>query len=321
MPKEKNFASEMRLDPISKDWVVVAQKRAKRPESSKKSGCPFCSFNGLVAVPNKFPAFSGKPKGQTSKKFGVQSGEVCPLGLPFFAKKPAVGAHEVIVFKDHNLTIADLSIVEIKKIIDIYQQRYLALAEPKEINYVFIFHNQGKMAGASIAHPHSQIIAAPTADFSFLAPLKKAKEFYEQNKKCVYCSEIKAEIKAKKRVVSENNSFIAFCPFASKISFEINIFPKKHQPYFEKITAKEKQDLAQILKIVLSQLKKSLDDPDYNFYIKTAPCDENSHPYFHWHLVIMPRISVWAGFELGSGMEIVSTAPEQAADILRKVKV
>lgn len=315
MAKAINCISELRQDPTSGDWVVVAQNRANRPDhfqGKKATECPFC-FGKNIIIPNKYPAFCGKPKGlgkQTSAK-----------EANFFIKEPAIGVHEVVVFKNHNLTIADLPVSQIQEIIDIYQQRYSQLAKEKTINYVFIFHNHGKMAGASIPHPHSQIIATPIVDFNFLTPLKKARDFYQKNKKCVYCSIIKAEQKAKQRIIFENDNFISFCPFASKISYEINIFPEKHKNSFEQIAEQEKSDLAQILKNVLAKLKKALNNPDYNFYIKTSPCDENQHPYFHWHLTILPKTQIYAGFELGSGIEIVSTAPEQAADILRKTKI
>ena len=120
--------------------------------------------------------------------------------------------------------------------------------------------------------------------------------------------------------MAENANFVALCPFASKMSFEIMIAPKRHSPRFEKITEEEKSDLADILRLTLAKIKKGLNNPDYNFYIRTSPCDSQEHISFHWHLTILPKTQTWAGFELGAGMEIITTPPEQAAQYLRKIK-
>lgn len=326
MLNKKAIFSELRQDPVSGDWVVVAGGRAKRPEifrhgAKKKSGsggCPFCSFfseqnsqsGGIVVVPNKFPAFSPNVK--------LDRG-LTPTGL--FKKKPSVGFHEVVILKNHKHQLADLSSDEIRELINVYQERYLALCNEKSVNYVFIFHNHGPLAGASIAHPHSQIIANNVVDCNFLQPLAASAKFYQKKKKCCYCQIVKAEIKNKERIVLQNKNFVALCPFASKIAFEVMILPKNHSPYFEIITEEEKLALAEILQATLSKIKKGLNNPDYNFYITTSPCDRANYPYLHWHLTILPKTAIYAGFELGAGMEIITMAPEQAAEYLRKIKI
>jgi len=322
MSEKIKISSELRLDPISGDWVVVASGRAQRPDAfesgAKKIGakaCPFCVYftnkptdlGQIVVIPNKFPAFSPAVLGQTS------------YGL--FQKMPANGFHEVVITKSHTRQIADFSLDETIELLSVYQSRYLALAKEKSVDYIFIFHNHGPSAGASISHPHSQIIATPLVDCGFLQPLHAAEKFFSQTKKCLYCSINQAELKNQKRIVAQNASFVALCPFASKMAFEIMIAPKKHSPYFEKISETEKRDLADILHLTLAKIKKGLHNPDYNFYIRTSPCDNRQHPSFHWHLTILPKTQTWAGFELGAGLEIITTAPEQAAEFLRKVKV
>jgi len=309
--------NELRLDPVSGDWVVVASGRAKRPEVRPRGGgaCPFCVYftnkeaalGQIVVIPNKFPAFSLVRRGLPSS------------GL--FQKMPANGFHEVVITKSHTKSIADFSLDETIELLSVYQSRYLALAKEKAVNYIFIFHNHGASAGASIAHPHSQIIATSLVDGGFLQPLKAAEKFYQQNKECLYCSINQAELKGQERIVAENSNFVALCPFASKMSFEIMIAPKKHSPRFERITEEEKDNLADILRLTLAKIKKGLNNPDYNFYIRTAPCDNKEHNSFHWHLTILPKTQTWAGFELGAGMEIITNPPEQAAQYLRKVKV
>jgi len=334
----KKPLSELRYDLISKNWVVVAEGRAKKPETFKKkaqgvkssSYCPFCNltkkekptlvFNKgeevsisnfpdkwtTVALSNKYPAFFLGKK-LNKKKEGK-----------FYQKMNAVGYHEVVITKNHNKSLANLSINEIKEVFDIYQKRYLDLIKKPFVEHIFIFHNHGKEAGASIAHPHSQIITTPLADIDLERALINAKKYYKSEGKCIYCEMNKWDKKVKKRVVFENEHFIAICPFASKVAFQVIISPKKHLPYFEKITEEEKVSLSEAFKDVLGKLYKGLDDPSYNFYLHTAPSDGKKYPFYHWHWTILPKISTWAGFELGAQMEILTISPERAAAYLRK---
>ncbi|MCL5010871.1 MAG: galactose-1-phosphate uridylyltransferase [Patescibacteria group bacterium] len=322
--KQKNLC-ELRYDPVNRDWVVVASHRAKRPrlKTANKAlgaGCPFCDYfknpkfknKNIISVPNKFPAFSPVGRGLTAAKL-VSSG--------LFEKMPAVGFHEVVILKDHSQVLADLPKQKIKELLDVYQGRYLALAKEKFANYIFIFHNQGKTAGASIGHPHSQIIAVPLTDFDFQKPLKTSAQYFKEKNRCLFCDIIGQETKAKQRIVFENSGFAAFCPFAGKFNYEVIIAPKTHQSRFEAISDDQKDALAEILKAVLSKIKKGLKNPDYNFYLQTAGCDSKNYSFFHWHLTICPRLNIQAGFELGAGMEITTVAPEAAAEHLRKVKL
>jgi len=323
----KNQNSELRLDCVNKDWIVVSPGRGKRPEDFKKKKqneanynmpCPFCDYfyqekfrdKNFAVVPNKFPAFLPTTKQNSVKSEGN-----------LFQKMPAEGLHEVVVFGDHSKQLADFSTQEWAQLLEIYQERYLELSKESFINYVSIFHNHGPMAGASLNHPHSQIVAIPFYDKNIETALLAGKEFFYEKSQCLFCSVNRAERSAKKRIVFENSNFLAICPFASKVNFEVVITPKNHLPYFEKINQEEKNDLAQIFQIVLAKIDKGLNGPDYNFYLKTSPCDGKEYPFFHWHFSIMPRISVWAGFELGSGIEIITMPPEKSAEYLKKVKI
>lgn len=335
-PKIK-FPSELRFDLISKDWVVIATGRARRPETFKKERrekeeippkfCPFCQIESqekpvliysqgkkipvpknwtVVVVPNKYPAFL--PFEKLDKR----------LEGKFYQTINAVGFHEVVVTRDHRKSMGQFPIEKVKKVIDAYQERYLTLMKEKFVNYVSIFHNQGKEAGASIIHPHSQIITTPLIDTDLRKALLNSKRYYQKTKKCIYCQMNDWERKAKKRVVFENKDFLVICPFASKSAFEMIISPQKHLSYFEKITEKEKWQLAEAFQIVLSKLYKALNDPAYNFYLHTAPCDGKKYPYYHWHWTILPKTSTWAGFEIGTQMEISTIEPEKSAEYLRK---
>jgi len=335
MAENKNikFPSELRFDLVSKDWVVIAISRTKRPETSGVL-CPFCNLKGqeiptlvfskgkkipfktgdeipknwtAVAIPNKYPAFS---PGRTLNK---------RLEGNLYQRMNAVGFHEIVITRDHKKQLAQFSIKEIKEVIDVYQERYLELMKKKFVNYISIFHNHGRSAGASVVHPHSQIITTPLIDIDLKKALLNSKEYRRANKKCVYCLMNDWEKKTKKRIVFENKDFLALCPFASKTAFEIIISPKKHLSYFEKITEKEKWQLAEAFKIALRALFKALNNPAYNFYLHTAPCnDRGTYDYYHWHFTILPKTAIPAGFEIGTRMEISTIEPEKAAEYLRK---
>jgi UDPglucose--hexose-1-phosphate uridylyltransferase len=230
----------------------------------------------------------------------------------------AAGYHEVVVTRDHDRSLAMLSIGRIKEVIDVYQQRYLELMEKPSVKYISIFHNHGKEAGASMSHPHSQIITTPLIDTDLEKAISNAKTYYRKHKKNIYFLMNEWERKTKKRIVFENKDFLVLCPFASKSAFEIIISPKKPSPHFEMISEKEKESLAEAFKKALFSLYKGLGDPAYNFYLHTAPCGKEEYGYYHWHWTILPKTSIWAGFELGAGMEISTIEPEKAAAYLRK---
>ncbi len=336
----KKFPSELRFDTASRDWVIIAIGRAKRPETFKKEKrkrkqssdkkCPFCNIKKqekptlifaqgkkvgpnkipdnwtTISVPNRYPAFLPYNKLEKRKEG------------PYYRKMNAVGFHEVVVTRDHNKSLGQMSIEEVKEVFEVYQQRYLSLMNKKFVNYISIFHNHGSEAGASIFHPHSQIITTPLIDIDLSKALSNAGKHYKKTKKCIYCQMNKWELKYKKRIIFENKYFSALCPFASKSAFQVIVSPKKHCSYFEKITEKEKYFLAEAFKESLRKIYKGLADPAYNFYLHTAPCDNANHGHYHWHWTILPKTSTWAGFEIGTRMEISTIEPEKAAQYLRK---
>ena len=340
--KKIKFPSELRFDLVSKDWVIIATGRAKRPESFKKEKrkrvkessktCPFCKIKTqkeptlistnskitsgawdklgkdwtLVVIPNKYPALMPYPELNKTTEGGI------------YQKMNAAGFHEVVVTRDHNKHLGQFQIEQVKEVLDSYQARYISLMDKKFVNHISIFHNHGPGAGASIAHPHSQIITTPLIDNDLNSALTNAQSYYKKNKKCIYCKMSSWEKVAKKRIVFENKSFLAVCPFASKTAFQVIISPKKHLPYFEKITEEEKRQLAEAFQSVLRKIYKGLNNPDYNFYLHTAPSDGKKHDYYHWHWTILPKTAIPAGFEIGTGMEISTIEPEKAAEYLRK---
>ncbi|MDO8663224.1 MAG: hypothetical protein Q7K28_00060, partial [Candidatus Wildermuthbacteria bacterium] len=272
LQKEAKFPSELRFDPVSKDWILIATGRSRKPETfAKEKGmeggikkiilpskdCPFCGLdgeksileyknkNGLSAgqagnwfvkvVPNKFPAFSISG-GLNKRKEGP------------YKVMDGVGFAEVVVTRNHTRTMAQFSVLEIRLLLDAYQERYLDLMNERFVDYVSIFHNHGYEAGASISHPHSQIITHPIIDPDLRRSLNGSADYWEKNKKCIHCVMLDWDRKDKQRIVFENKEFIVICPFTSRVAFETRIYPKNHRAYFERIEDNEKDYLAEAFK-------------------------------------------------------------------------
>jgi len=336
---------QLRQDLVTGEWVVIASNRAQRPDSfikkhlssfpSKKAqqnnpekDCVFCQIlkkevpilawsNNqkitpdqyddwtIAVVANKYPAFI--PAGKVEKK---RCGP--------YQTMTATGYHELVITNSHSLTIDQMTITSIQEIFTVYQKRYRFLARQPHNQYVAIFHNQGLEAGASITHPHSQIIAMPTIDANIENNLIGTKRFWQKQGQCPHCLIIADNQKNPNRLVWENEHFIVFTPFAPKSAFTLQIYPKKHQACFDQANNKQLIGLAEAFKIALGALRKGLNNPDYNFFLNSAPCDNQNHHYYHWHWQIMPKTQIWAGFELGAGIEISTISPEDSAKYLRK---
>jgi len=315
---------------------VVARRRGKRPKGGKISPTdaktclpddpfidPQASGNAdpvlqyvdkkkgwtLQVIPNKFPAFT-------------QSGECAvPHNVGPYEVIDGRGFHEVVITKDCVRHLALFSHKEAEEVVRAYSERYKALKKEPCVKYISIFHNHGKEAGASVAHPHSQIIAIPVVPADVFRSLKGAKKYYKKNNQCVHCKMIEWEMKDKGRIIYENDSMVAFCPFISRTAFEVRVFPKKHGAQFEKFSSRHLGDLGDALRISLAKLNSALENPSYNFYIHTAPVEKGDYSYYHWHMKILPKTAVWAGFELSTGIKISTIEPERAAGFLRKASV
>ncbi|MGM0439222.1 MAG: galactose-1-phosphate uridylyltransferase [Patescibacteria group bacterium] len=335
------FPSELRYDIASKSWVVIAAGRSKRPETFQKSNdketsdpkeCPFCkeknfkyltdvSANGelknpdkdlpdnwsVAAIPNKFPAFIPDDNLDERKENEL------------YKRINAVGFHEVIVTADHNKSIGQMKKKEVREVFNIYRRRYLDLKDKKHVNYISIFHNHGKKAGASIDHPHSQLATTPLVDVDLNSALETAKEYKKEKGNCLYCDMQKWEMEKEDRIVYENDDFLVLCPFASKVAFQTIVTPKKHMAKFENISDNLLDSLADAFQTAMKKIYEGVGNPAYNYYLHTAPCDGEDHDYYHWHWTILPKTSMFAGFELGAGMEISTIKPEVAANHLKNI--
>ena len=321
--------SELRLDIVSGDWAIIATGRARRPETFAENkrvkeevslaDCPFCrpkileksiltlnkSDGGwfVSSIPNDFPALC--PQGGLSRKAEGP-----------YEKMNGYGEHEVIITADHERQMAQFSQEETELVVELYQKRYSDLSKKKDIRYISVFHNHGQEAGASVANPHSQLIAIPVLDPHLRKSLDGAKAYYREHQQCVYCEMLAWDIKDGRRIIYQNEKFVVLCPFAPQASFEVRIYPKKHQAHFGEMTENEKALFADAFHRGLSSIYEKLKDPAYNFYIHTAPVGEKYGEY-HWHLNILPKTAIMAGFELGAGIEISTVEPEKAAEFLR----
>lgn len=329
--------SELRHNIITRDWVIIAKERAKRPQEFKKaaakvselprlkSDCPFCPGNEVSneetfrvgdkktwkarSLSNKYPALS-PDRSCDRKTEGIYN---CMDGYGF---------HEVMVENPrHDLTLAIMSDEEVETVIRMYKNRYEALGAMKCVESVTIFKNHGSAAGASIEHPHSQVVATPMVPPLLRNRVEKAADYYDLEGKCLFCNVLGEELVDRKRIVLETGHFVSFVPYAAPAPFVISLFPRKHRPSFDQITDDEIKDLSGHLRIILAKLYRGLDNPDYNLTIRSVPVKERDVEYYHWFISIVPRIFEPAGFELGSGIFINTGIPEDNAAFLREVAV
>lgn len=330
---------ELRRDPITGRWIIINTDNPKGPEKyevevhvKKGAVCAFCQGNEkmtppeiiayakqrrdkdtpgwtLRVVPNKFPALQIE-------------GELDKSGIGIFDMMNGVGAHEVIIeTPSHDKEIADRDEKEIQDLLWSYRDRSLDLRKDERFKYILIFKNYGFSAGASLDHPHSQLIALPFVPKRVTGEIEGAEKYFGYRERCVYCDMLRQELQEKQLTITENKSFLSFSPFVSRFPYEAWVIPKEHFSDFAQIQVELVNDLASVLKDTLSRIKKVLRDTAYNFIIHSTPLDSLIRDDYHWHIEIMPRLTRVAGFEWGTGFYINPTPPEMAAKTLREAKV
>ncbi|AMW31298.1 galactose-1-phosphate uridylyltransferase [Arthrospira platensis] len=331
--------TELRQNLVTRDWVIIASERAKRPHEfapplskleplpTYRDDCPFCPGNEHLTgtkeclrladnggwrvrvVGNKYPALS-------------DVGQRVRHGEGIFKSLSGVGYHEVVIeHPRHDLNIALMDIQDISNILRVYRQRYSELRQDARVETIIIFKNHGGSAGTSLEHPHSQIAALPIVPYQWRDRAREAVRYYDDTGECLFCRTLKDELKAGDRIIYAGEHFVAFIPYAALSPFHTWIFPRNHASSFDEITDLEIPDLAQTLKVVMSQFYFGLNNPDFNYTIRSIPTAEQRTDYFHWYIAIIPRVSLTAGFELGSGMYINTSVPEESAEFLRSIKI
>ncbi len=340
---------ELRRGATNHRWVIVAPERGRRPSDFEQRGtelndqvpgnCPFCAGNedktpselyrspspdgtgwAVRVIPNKFPAL------QTYPDLGRESVD------GFYDRMHGVGTHEVVIeTPDHCSEFPALDEAQGVRIVETYIQRLKTLMENPWFRYVLLFKNHGKEAGASLLHPHSQIIATPIVPQEVRNSLNIAKGYYEQKERCLFCDIMIAELRGGERIVEDADGFVTWAPYDARFPFELVIYPKRHSHDFTTMTAEERVGLARTLIRTTRRLKTLLGNVPYNFVLKTTPNPVarpgkpgywSTLPYdYHWRIAILPRLTRVAGFEWGTGFYINPMPPEQAAAYLRDAEI
>ncbi|MCX6702876.1 MAG: DUF4921 family protein [Candidatus Wolfebacteria bacterium] len=327
------YNSELRQDLVSGDWIVIAPKRNLRPHQfagkdrrvkAPKAGCPFedlaKSGHEIISVYQKKKSKSWDVQIVKNKFPALDHGNICAIKTREgpYSMIEGRGYQDMVIPKNHDKNFSQLDAESANLIFRAFQDRYRFFASDSCLAYVSIFQNWGPKAGASIYHPHYQMIAIPVVPPDVNHSLSGSARYFAKNKACVHCAMIEWEKKNGTRIIKENKGAIAFAPYVSREPFEMRIFPKKHLAYFEDEKEEDFKWVVGLLQESLSRMKIKLKDPDYNFFIHTAPISEKSkHSHYHWHIEILPKISISAGFELGTGIEITVVDPDEAAKILR----
>lgn len=332
--------SEIRQDPTTKEWVIIATERRKRPSDfahhvsrAEKpafvTSCPFCPGNESMTphaeltltdqktgfwqvrvFPNRFPAVT--PEGDIARH----------LKQGCFLSMDGVGFHEVIVENPiHNKQLALMKDEEIAQVLNAYHQRYYAMAQSPSVKSIIIFKNYGTAAGTSLEHPHSQLVATGIVPRHMRIQYEVAISYYDDNGSCLYSDITLRELEAGSRIIMETDKFVVFHPFASHRPFETWITPKQNQASFGQSATEDIQALASVLRITLLKLYHGLDNPDFNLVVDSAPVGEERADFYQWHIRIIPRIAEAAGFEIGSGIYINTALPEETAQFMRDLKV
>jgi UDPglucose--hexose-1-phosphate uridylyltransferase len=214
-----------------------------------------------------------------------------------------------------------MEVEDVINILTAYRQRYNIISQDKRVESIIIFKNHGESAGTSLEHPHSQITATPVVPSQIRYRLIEATNYFDDIGECLFCQTLRDEVNAKERIVLETEHFVAFMPYAALSPFHIWVFPRRHSSCYGDINDSEIADLAYNLKTVLAKIFYGLNNPAYNYTIRSMPTDERQSDYFHWYLAIVPRVSKTAGFELGSGMYINTAIPEDSAKFLREIEI
>jgi UDPglucose--hexose-1-phosphate uridylyltransferase len=332
---------ELRQNPATKEWVIIATERAKRPEElgagitqvspEEERHCPFCpghehltpkeilSYRAfgteantpgwwIRIIPNKFAAL--QPKGGT-KRDKVED---------FFLHMDGVGEHEVLIESpEHEKTLATMDQKQAQEIFFAYRERYKTLSKDPRFEMIIIFKNHGLNAGTSLKHTHSQIIATPVTPMHIRHRIEEAMRHFDDSGSCIYCEMIEKEKKLEQRIVMESENYVVFEPYAAKSPFETWVLPKKHNSTYDSIGPEGTKELAYVMRQTMIKLYRALNNPDFNYMIFSSPCHERDLEYYHWNIQIVPRVAAVAGFELGSGIYINTMPPEVAAKYLREV--
>lgn len=331
---------QLRQDLVTGRWVAIATERAKRPSSFTRATatsvppaaqCPFCVGHESMTPPEVMayrapgtepntPGWEIRVVPNLYPAFGPSDVEPIISHVGPYKTMTGVGVHEVLISSpSHGDDFAQLPVSHVEKVVRAYVERYDFHRQNPAIQYILIINNHGKEAGASLEHPHSQLFGIPLVPFAIREELDGVRRYRDEHHRCVYCDILATEQQARERVIAENDWFLVFAPFASRTPFEASILPKWHSARFETMSSEQQSAFASALHDLTARLFHGLNDPPFNFYLHTAPTHRDAEPDYHWHLELLPKLAIAAGFELGTGVMINVATPESAAEYLRGV--
>lgn len=332
--------SELRLNRITGEWVIIAPERAKRGGNLPRPvapvavpthdpACPFCIGNEAMTGDSLYSAPDGDGKWSVRSimnKFSALSpqGEIAHSGGPRESGETVngVGLHEVLIeTPHHSLSLAQLPLEQTQRVVEAYLDRFRHFYADPRVRHVIIFKNHGLDAGASQQHPHSQVVGIPIVPGQVHDRLEGAARFFAETGQCIACTLLAEEHDSHPRLVAENAHFVAFIPYAALSPYHLWIFPKVHAACFSSLAPEAVGDLAEILRAVLAKVHGLLSNPPFNLVVRSLGPTEADAPHFHWYISIVPRVIRAAGFELGTGMYINPSLPETSAQALREYQV
>lgn len=325
---------EIRWDPVMGQWVIMAPRRGGRPKDHAGAGgsretpsthdpdCPFCPGNEarLDAILMETDGPDGWSTRVVANKYPALAPDAPrrPSHEGFYARAGAYGYHEVVIESPrHDRQPGSMTVAEIEPLVETYHRRYNDLNRMSDAARVLIFRNHGRRAGTSLVHPHSQIVATDMTPRRVHRREETARRHYEGKGRCLLCDILDFEIGNERRLLWANETFAAFVPYAADVPFETWIVPRRHRADFGGLDDRGKADFAAALQRSLKRLGARLDDPDYNFMIHSAGQKHADAPHLHWYVRIAPRLTTRAGFEIGSGISINPSLPEDDAALLR----
>jgi UDPglucose--hexose-1-phosphate uridylyltransferase len=312
--------AELRWNPLLSDWVMIASHRQERPQMPK-DWCPFCPGSGKVpdnydvlAYDNDFPALMLDPP------------EPDNVATEFYRVAPAYGKCEVILYSsDHYASLPRLPLPHIRKLVDLWCDRFIELSRYEKIKYIFIFENRGAVVGVTIPHPHGQIYGYPYIPLKIQRELESCKRYYQEKNECLICRMNLEEISFKKRIIIENEHFITYLPFFTEYPYGVFIVSKEHKSKIVDFSDEEKTALAEILRDTVGTLD-SLFDYEFPYMLCMHQSPVNSEPsdeFYHFHIEFYPPMrsrdkqKFNASSETGAWAPCNTTAPEEKAEELR----
>jgi UDPglucose--hexose-1-phosphate uridylyltransferase len=318
--------SELRYNPLLGEWLATATHRQDRTFLPPKDYCPLCPTKpgmhptevpepdyDLVAFENRFPSLRKDPP-----EPAIENDDL-------YEVEPGRGICEVVLYSsNHNTTLAQEPVERIYKLIKVWRNRFEELSAHDFIKYVFIFENKGEAVGVTLHHPHGQIYAYPFTPPVVKKEMRRSRKYFKRSGRCLLCDVLEKEGEYKQRIVAENESFIAYIPFFARYPYETHVSAKRHLGAITDLTEREQQDLAEILKQLLSAFDRLFNVSfPYMMVMHQRPSDGKPHEYYHFHIEFYPpmrtatKLKYLAGSEAGAGMFINDTLPEQKAPELR----